>query len=145
MAPSGLRKGGSGLDLAIAVGVLVADERLDAQRAQAPRFDVRHAGGRADEGHFDLTADDVVQRRAAAFIRHVHDVDTGHDFQQLARQVHGAASAGRGKVDLPRPGFRQRHQLLDAFYRQRWVHHQRLRTGSNHRHRREIAHRVIRQ
>ena len=35
LAPSGLRKGGSGLDLAIAVGVLVADERLDAQRAQA--------------------------------------------------------------------------------------------------------------
>jgi magnesium chelatase family protein len=29
LAPSGLRKGGSGLDLAIAIGVLVADERLD--------------------------------------------------------------------------------------------------------------------
>jgi predicted ATPase with chaperone activity len=34
LAPSGLRKGGSGLDLAIAVGVLVADERLDARRVQ---------------------------------------------------------------------------------------------------------------
>ncbi len=30
LAPSGLRKGGSGLDLAIAVGVLVADDQLDA-------------------------------------------------------------------------------------------------------------------
>jgi magnesium chelatase family protein len=35
LAPSGLRKGGSGLDLAIAIGVLVADERLDPVRVRA--------------------------------------------------------------------------------------------------------------
>lgn len=38
LAPSGVRKGGSGLDLAIAVGVLVADEVLDAQRAEGLAF-----------------------------------------------------------------------------------------------------------
>jgi magnesium chelatase family protein len=38
LAPSGVRKGGSGLDLAIAVGVLVADEVIDPDRARSLAF-----------------------------------------------------------------------------------------------------------
>lgn len=38
LAPSGERKGGSGLDLAIAIAVLVADQQLPPERAHRPRI-----------------------------------------------------------------------------------------------------------
>ena len=38
LAPSGVRKGGAGLDLPIAIGVLVASGALDARGVERPRL-----------------------------------------------------------------------------------------------------------
>ena len=80
--------------------------------------------------HLDIAGEQVLQRRAGAAIRHVHDVDPGHHLEQLAGQVRARADAGAGEVELAGIGLGVGDQLGDRFDRQARRHHQHVRPPS---------------
>ena len=87
------------------------------------------------------------QRRHArprALVRHMHDANAGCEIEQLARHVDAGAIAAGSKVQLARLAFRQRHQFLHRFDRQRRMRDQHIGRRSNQRHMRKVPHRVIR-
>ena len=79
----------------------------------ASRFDLAQHRAELDEHHVDLTAEKVGERRRAAFVRDVNDVDPRHRFEQLAGKVAGRAVALRGIIELVRMRLCEGDQLLE--------------------------------
>ena len=74
----------------------------DGERAQLARIDLGQHRRELDEHHIDPAAKEVGQRRRAAFVRHVDDVDPRHRFEQFAGKMRTGAIALRGKIELVR-------------------------------------------
>jgi len=62
--------------------------------------DVRLGGGHGREIHRQPPGQQLGDRRRAALVGDVHDVDAGHVGEQLARQVRGRADAGGTVIQL---------------------------------------------
>ena len=75
----------------------------------------------------------------------MHDIDAGHGLEHLGDQMPRRAVAARGVIQFRRPRLRQRDQFADGLYRQRWMRGQHKRNRCDQRHRREVAHHVIRE
>jgi hypothetical protein len=65
----------------------------------------------------DLSAEEVVDHRRAAAMRHVNHVDADLRLERFARHVRDRASAVRGQRDLAGIGLGERDQVGDAFRR----------------------------
>ena len=90
-----------------------------------------------------MPGDHVLHRRPAAFVRHVHDVDAGHQLEQFAAEMLEAADAGRGVIELAGFLLGERQQFLHRFDRQRRIDHQHVRPGGENGNRREGFDRVV--
>ena len=106
---------------------------------------MRENGEDRRDRHGHLPGDRLDQCLRAAPVGDVHDVHARHRLQELAGEMPGRSNAGRGEVDLPGAGARERDQLLGALHRQRRVHRHHHRHDGDLGDRCEIAHRVIRQ
>ena len=65
------------------------------------------------EHELHAAGDQVVDRRRAAAIGHVHDLGAGHELEQLAADVAGRAVARRRIGELAGIGLGVRDQVLD--------------------------------
>ena len=75
----------------------------------------------------------------------MRQVDAGHQFEQLHRQMLSGAVAGRRIVDFARTRFRQRDEFLDRMRRKIVAHHDYERKLRQHAHRLKIADRIVGQ
>jgi len=62
--------------------------RRHREQAQLAGLDRRLRRQQVDEHDLDLAAEQVLQRRRAALVGDVHQIDAGQGFEQLGRQVH---------------------------------------------------------
>ena len=92
-----------------------------------------------------MPADQVVHRRPGALVRHMHDVDARHHFQQLAAEMRRCAVAPRRVVELAGLRLRERDELLQRFRRHLRVRHQNHRRGRKQADRHEVLERVVGQ
>ena len=76
-------------------------------------------------------------------VRYMQHVQLGQHQEQFHRQMRAGADAGRGKIDLPGPRFREGDELLQVARRQRRVNHQHVGQRNRLRDRRQILQRVI--
>ena len=117
----------------------------DRERLELARLDVAlHRGERQEAvGHF--AGEHGLDRRAAALVRDMRDVDPGQTVQVLRIQAVGAARADRSVVELARLALRERDELRDAVGREPCPdpHHQRQAGQQRDRH--EVLERVVRQ
>ena len=74
------------------------------------------------DGHRDVPAEQIGDRRAGPAVGHVHQLDAGHAGEQLARNMTDRADAGRSVVDLSRVGLGVSDQLRDRVHRKRGMH-----------------------
>ena len=72
-------------------------------------------------------------------------LDARQRVQHFTREVRAAAVAGGTETQLIGFGFRQRHQRLHRFNRQRRVRHQQIGRHTQQRNRREVTHQIVRQ
>ena len=82
-----------------------------------------HEGGRCTKGQVHLAAQQVLQGRARALVRHVHHLNAGSLLQLNAGDVLQRSIARRGVVELHGVGLGIRHQLLHGVGRQITTHH----------------------
>ena len=73
---------------------------VDGQRPHIAGLDQRQRRRRIFERELRLARDHGLHRRAAALVRHVHDVEPEPLLEHLADQVRRRADAGRGVVEL---------------------------------------------
>src|SRR4029078_6443021 len=85
-----------------------------AQRTQAAGTNMRQRAGQRAEIHVDLAADQIDQRRAAAFVRHLDEIDFRLTAKKLSGQVGRAAGAGGCTRQLPGLVARECDQLSDT-------------------------------
>jgi hypothetical protein len=64
-----------------------------------------------------MAADEVGQRRPAAFVRDMRDLDPGAAGEIFGAEMNAAAGARRGVVDVARLFFRQRDQFRNRMRR----------------------------
>ena len=85
--------------------------------------------GRRDvvEHQIDLAADQVYQRRCAALVGHMHDVDLRELLVELSRHVDAGAAAARGVNELAGLGSGQRGQFGDRIGLDRRIDDQNVR------------------
>ena len=114
----------------------------DRQRPELARLHQRQRARHVLDHEGELSGHQVGQRRRAAFIGHVHDVDAGHRFEEFGREVGRAADAARAVVELAGARLGVGDQLLHRLHGHRRVHDQQQRRGIHHRHRREVGERV---
>ena len=69
------------------------------------------------EHQLHASGDQIVDRRRAALVGHVHDVGAGHELEQLAADMAGRAVARRGVRELAGILLRVVDQLLDRLER----------------------------
>src|SRR5262245_18710145 len=74
------------------------------QGAQLAGRDLLNRQRRGAEEHLHLSAQQVAHHGAAAAIRHVDHLDSGHDLEQLAGHTAGSSNAGRAETALARIG-----------------------------------------
>ena len=97
-------------------------------------------------GPVPLAADEIADRRPTAAVRHVHDVDTGHRGEQLAREVDRRAIACRRVGQLARTCLRERDQFGDRLGNDLVrVDDENVGHHGDLAHRREILQRVVAQ
>ena len=104
---------------------------------------MRQRRGHAGEHHRGLAADGGDHAGRAAFVRHVHHVDTRHHFEHFRRQMRRAAVARRRITQLAGFGFRHRDHIRYGFCRHRRMHHQHAGGIGEVHHRREILDWVV--
>ena len=92
-----------------------------------------------------VPADHVDHGRASTAERHVQKIDSGHELEQLAAQMHERADAGGGILQLARLLLGQSDELLHRLGRQVGVDHRHDRGGGENRDRRESLDRVVGQ
>ena len=68
--------------------------RRDRDRLDAALADMADRGGELVHHAFDLAAEQVGDRRAAALVGHMQHLDVGHAHEELDRQVVGRAASG---------------------------------------------------
>ena len=85
------------------------------------------------------------QRRAATFVRDLHQVDLGHVLEQLGRHVQIAADPGRAIKHVFGALTGQCQQFLDAPRRHRRMHAEDQRLLRQHRERLQIVDRIERE
>ena len=94
----------------------------------------------------NVPADHVVNRRRGTPVGNVREIDAGHRGEQRGGDVRGAADAGRGVVELARPGLGKRDELLDRACRNRRVDDEQIPVCPvGLRDRGEVGHGVVRQ
>jgi hypothetical protein len=79
---------------------------------------VRRGLNQRTEYDFGMAAHDVDHGRATAPERHVHDIDAGHQLEQLAAEMLETADAGRRILQFTRLLFGERDQFLHRVDRQ---------------------------
>ena len=75
------------------------------------------------EQHIDLAGQQIGIDAGRAAIGHMHDVELGHELEQLARHVHRGAVAGRREGELAGIGLGVGDELGNGLHRQRRRHH----------------------
>jgi hypothetical protein len=75
----------------------------------------------------------------------VGELDLGHLLEQRARQVRQGRWAGGRVVQRARLGLRERDQLRHGLRRHAGIEREQERRASQHRHRREVLDRIVRQ
>jgi hypothetical protein len=128
----------------IAVGVQVrqrlrARRRGDRECAQPAGTDVLDRRRHRDEQHLNLAADDIGQRRRAAAVRYMHHPHSGHQLEQLAREMIGRAGAARRHVDAVGIGLGIGDELGDRRGRDRRVDHHHIGDAGDAADRRDVA------
>ena len=113
------------------------------QRAQASGLHVRQPRGDAGEIHRHLPCHGVDQRRPAALVGHVRDVDLRHHLQQFTGQMRHAAGTEGCVADRTRVCLCQLHEVAHRFRRKRRMHHDHQRQPRDLRTRREIVDGVV--
>ena len=106
---------------------------------------MRQHGRHAAERHVYLSADQIDDRRAAAFIRNMHDVHARQPLQKFRAKMVWRAHTARPRAQVTRFCLRERNQFAHVFRRQLRIGHQQLRHDHDHAHRREIPDRVVGQ
>ena len=69
-------------------------------------------------------------------------LDPGHGGEQFRGELKGGALPGRGEIELARPGFRERDQVLHRVHRQRGMHDDKQRPLGDLDDRRKVADRI---
>jgi hypothetical protein len=116
----------------------------DRQRLELARAHLLHRIGQVVEHQLDLPAEQVLHRGRAALVGHVHHVDLGLGFEQLAGKMAGAPVAARAERELARIRLRITDQLGDRIGRHRRIQHQHVRRNRDQGDRREVLDRVVR-
>src|SRR5665213_4070100 len=75
--------------------------RADRKRTYLPRLDVRNDRRHRSKAHLDvLAADQVGERRSAAFVRNMDELYAGRGLEQLSGELRHGAGTGRGIIKL---------------------------------------------
>src|SRR5262249_22237946 len=106
-------------------------------------LDLPDHGSGGGEHHLVVPGDHIPQSRCSAFVGHVHDIDPGLRFEQLAGEMRGRAVPGRGKIELAWLLLGERDQLLEGMSRHALVYHQNIGLRANQRDRDEVFSRAI--
>ena len=86
----------------------IAFERGDADRLDAASARLVDDRGDVVEHQIGLLPNEIVERRRAAAVVHGRPLDPGHALEELGREMHRGADAGRGAVELSRIGLGSR-------------------------------------
>ena len=121
------------------VGAGSAGHRKRTQLAGLHIFDRRAQRGKQ---HLDLSRDQVGQRRRVAAIRHVYQIDAGHQLEQFAGEMAGAADAGRPHIDPARIGLCVDDELGDRLGRNGRVDRENRRRLTDAGDRQHVANKV---
>jgi hypothetical protein len=87
----------------------------DRQRAHLAVAHQADRGRQRREHDRHVAAEQIGQCRTRAAIGHVVELDARHAGEQLGRQVHAAAAAGRGEIELAGALLGERDQFGDGF------------------------------
>ena len=117
--------------------------RGDGKRAQPAGLDERQQHAGAFEGHLHVAGDHVGDRRSAALVRHMHDVDAGPRLEHFADQMRQYADAAGGKVHLARIGLGIGDQLLHGIRRHRRIDHEDVGAFADQRDRVKACQRIV--
>ncbi len=115
----------------------------DRERAHLALADQRHRRRQRREIDRDVAADQIGERRRAAAIGHVRELDAAHHLEQHGAEMDAAADAGGGVVELARILLGERDQLRDAACRQIRVDQHDQRAGADQADRREVLARIV--
>src|SRR5262245_26550142 len=89
----------------------------DRQRAQLAVARQRQRSRQAEERNRNAAADDIGHRHRDAAIRHVLEIDAGHELEQLGGEMIAGAGAAGCKRELTRIFARERNQFLHRLHR----------------------------
>ena len=108
-----------------------------------PAFTYGTADGRGRKRQCNVSGKQIDHRGRRAFVRYMHDADTGHGLEQFGREVRLAPAARRTVKQFTGMFLCKRNELPDRFHRHRVVHDQYLRGRYQHRNRREVPDRIV--
>ena len=94
--------------------------RGDGQRPQLAGPDMADRRGHGGEADLDLPAQQIDHGRSVAAIMHCHQVDAGHDLEQLAGHVARCPDAGGSETRFAGIGLGVSDEFGDRIDRQRW-------------------------
>src|SRR5690606_38841102 len=114
------------------------------KRPHLAALDVGKRNGEILEGHVHLPTDQVRYRRRRTLVWDVLDIESGNELELLAREVGGAATTGRGVVELTRPLLRPSDERAYVLSLNGGMHKQDLLSAGERCHRREVRDRVER-
>src|SRR5262249_3672475 len=89
------------------------------QRPHGACFDMRHRGGEISKHHRHAAGDDVHERRACGFVRHMQHADLAPFRNRVAADDTGGVTAGERQ--LARVGLGIVDEFLDRMDRQCWI------------------------
>ncbi len=118
----------------------------DGERLELPGADVRQRGGETRHQHVDLPAEHVGDRRAnAAIVRVRRRLEAGRGPELLEREMVEEPDAAGAVVHLRGILARVIDEALQIARRHRGLDHQQVGRAADHRDRREVLDRVVRQ
>ena len=115
----------------------------DRERAQGPALERAGDRRRIGDRHRHLPRDHRVRRVAAALVGDVRELGAGLLLEELGR--HLERRGARSVVHAVRARLRVLHELLHRPHRERRTHAEEERERADHRHRREVARRRVRE
>src|SRR5262249_33728324 len=92
------------------------------------------------EDAMHLSADQI--RPGIAPIMDKSKIDTGHQFEKFASEVHRGPATRRGHIDLAWIGFRIGDELGNGFGRKRWIDHHDKGCAANNCDWRDVANEI---
>ena len=92
----------------------------------------------------NLAAEQRIDGRAIALVRHPHNIGARHRLEQFRAQMRGRAGRTGAVIQFAGLGFRHCNQFLDRVHGKRRVHHQNIGRIGCHDERRKILHWIVR-